>query len=160
VDLSKLSTGDKVIGIGAIVYLISMFLPWYGKDFGFGVSVSNSGWSYFLGGILPLILIVLVVARLAIVKFSPDTKLPDLPISWAQATLYAAIAAAVIVLLRLAIASSKISGIKTGVDLDRKYGLFIALLSSIAVAVGAFLKYQAKEDDGAAAGGTAPPTPF
>jgi hypothetical protein len=158
VDLSKLSTPDKVIFGGAIVYLISMFLPWYGITEG-GFDFHNSGWSYFLGGILPMILIALVVARVAITRFAPDTKLPDLPVPWSQATLGAAGAAAVIVLLRLLIGSDKVGSISTGVSLDRKYGLFIALLAAIAVAAGAFMKYQAKEDD-APAGGTTPPTPF
>jgi hypothetical protein len=64
--------------------------------------------------------------------------------------------------LRLLIGSDKIGSIRgTGVSLDRKFGLFIALLAAVGVAVGAFLKYQAKEDDAAGAGpGTAPPTPF
>jgi hypothetical protein len=160
VDLSKLSTGDKVIGISAIVYLIAMFLPWYGVD-EFGFSYNNSGWSYFLGGIIPLLLIALVVAKIAISKFAPQTKLPDLPIPWSQAILGAAVAAAVIVLLRLAIASDKVGSISVGVNLDRKYGLFIAFLASIGVAVGAFLKYQAhEEDDAVSGGGSAPPTSF
>jgi hypothetical protein len=160
-DLSKLSTGDKVIGISAIVYLIAMFLPWYGVDVPFGGSVNNTGWSYFLGGVIPLILILLVVARIAIVKFAPDTKLPDLPMPWSQAILIASIAAAVIVILRLAISSDELGGFSdTGIDLDRKYGLFIAVLAAIGVAVGAFLKFQAKEDDAVAGPGTAPPTPF
>jgi hypothetical protein len=158
-DLSKLTTGDRVIGISAIVYLIAMFLPWYGISDS-GINPSNSGWSYFLGGIIPFILIALVVARVAIVRFSPSTNLPDLPIPWSQATLIAAVVAAVIVVLRLLIKSSvKVLGFSF--DLDRKYGLFIATLAAIGVAVGAFLKYQAKEDDAAGAGpGTTPPTPF
>jgi hypothetical protein len=154
VDFSKLSTPDKIIGGGAIVYLISMFLPWYG----FG-AFTNSGFSYFLGGIIPLILIAAVVARVAITRFSPDTKLPDLPVPWSQAPLGAAGAAAVIVLLRTIIGSDKVGSLSAGITFDRKYGLFIALLSSIAVAAGAFMKYQAKEDD-APAGGSTPPTPF
>ena len=32
-DLNKLSTGDKVIAGSGIVFLISMFLPWWGLDF-------------------------------------------------------------------------------------------------------------------------------
>jgi hypothetical protein len=161
VDLSKLSTGDKVIGISAIVYLIAMFLPWYGVDFP-GGSLNNSGWSYFLGGIIPLLLIVLVAAKIAISKFSPQTKLPEIPIPWSQAILGASAAAAVIVILRLAIPSDDLGGFSNiGVDLDRKYGLIIATLAAIGVAVGAFMKYQAKEDDVAGAGpGSAPPQAF
>jgi hypothetical protein len=163
-DINKLSTGDKVIGIGAIFYLISMFLPWYGfdvpSDFSGGTrSFNNNGWSFFLGAIIPLILILAVTAVVAIKKFSPETKLPDLPVPWSQALLIAAGAAAVIVLLRLAIASDDFAGISTGISADRKFGLFIAVLASIAVAVGAFLKYQTKEDDAGAAP-SGPPSAF
>src|SRR4029450_8067248 len=57
-DLNKLSTADRVIGASAIVFLISTFLPWWGKDFGaeFGVSVgtyTQNGWDYFLTGLIP-----------------------------------------------------------------------------------------------------------
>jgi hypothetical protein len=157
-DINKLSTGDKVVGIGAIVYLISMFLPWYGFSEA-GFSVDNSGWSYFLGGIIPLILILAVAAVIAIKRFSPSTNLPTLPVPWSQAMLIASAAAAVIVILRLAITSDDIGGFSNiGIDLDRKYGLFVAVLAAIAVAVGAFMKYQTKEDDTATPSG--PPTSF
>ena len=33
-DFSKLSTGTKVAAGGAILYLISMFLPWFSVDLG------------------------------------------------------------------------------------------------------------------------------
>jgi len=158
-DLSKLSTADKVIGISAIVYLIAMFLPWYGISGSDAGSASNSGWSYFLGGVIPLILILLVVARIAIVKFSPSTELPEIPIPWSQATLIAAVAAAVIVILRLLIKSS-VDILGFNFDLDRKYGLFIATLAAIGVAVGAYMKFQTNEDDAIAGPGTSPPTPF
>lgn len=159
-DLSKLTTGDKIVGIGAVVYLIAMFLPWYGVG-EFGVSYNNSGWSYFLGGILPLLLIALVVAKIAIGKFAPQTKLPELPVPWSQAILGGSVAAAVIVILRLLIGSDKVGSISVGVSLDRKYGLFVAVIGSVLVAVGAFMKYQAKEDDAASAGpGATPPTSF
>ena len=162
-DLSKLSTGDKVIGISAAVYLVAMFLPWYGFDYDSivgGGSFTNSGWDYFLGGILPLLLIAAVVAKVAITRFSPDTKLPELPVPWGQATLGAAGAAAVILILRLLISSDKVGSISIGRNLDRKFGLILAVLAAIGVAAGAFMKYQANEDDAIAGGGSTPPTSF
>src|SRR5215471_14416195 len=51
--------------------------------------------------------------------------------------LLAGATAAVLVLLRL-IFTANVSG----VDLDRKYGLFIALLAAIALGIGGFLKSQ------------------
>jgi hypothetical protein len=64
----------------------------------------------------------------------------------------------VLVLLRLLIASDNVGDIDADVDLDRKYGLFLALLAAIAAAAGAFLKYQGKE--GGTSSSSAPPTPF
>ena len=40
-DLSKLTTSDKLIAGGGIVLFISMFLPWYGIDAGFGDDVEQ-----------------------------------------------------------------------------------------------------------------------
>ena len=146
--MDKLTTSDKLIFIGGIVFLVAMFLPWYGVDVdtGFGeASYDNNGWDYFLGGWVPLIIIVVLVAHVLITRFSPDTKIPDLPIPWSQGYLIAGIAAAVIVVLRLLIGSDEVSGFDTGIDLDRKFGLFVAVIAAICVAAGSFLK--SKEDD-------------
>ena len=114
-----------------------MFLPWYGIDTGFGERTTNSGWDYFLGGWLP-------AgpdrrdgrARRSSPRFSPDTKLPDLPVPWGQVHLVAGVVAAVLVVLRLLIASDDVRGVDVGVDLDRKFGLFLAVIAAIGVAVG------------------------
>jgi hypothetical protein len=146
--VDKLTTSDRLIFIGGIVYVISMFLPWYGisVDTGFGsASYDNTGWNYVLGGWVPLIIIVILAAHVAVTRFSPDTKIPDLPIPWSQGYLIAGIAAAVIVVLRLIIGSDEVSGFDTGIDLDRKFGLFIAVIAAVCVAAGSFLK--SKEDD-------------
>jgi hypothetical protein len=143
--VDKLSTADKVILGGGIAYLIFMFLPWYGIDVGnefASVSYDNSGWDYFLGGILPAILILIMGAHVLIRAFSPDTKLPDLPVPWSQVHLIAGVAVAVILVLRTLIGSDDVGSIDTGVDLDRKIGLFLALIAAIVVAVGGYLKSQ------------------
>lgn len=160
-DLSKLTTADRVILGAAIAYLIFMFLPWYGVDIpgiSGGGSYSNSGWDYFLGGILPMILALVMAVHVAITRFAPDTKLPDLPVPWSQVHMFAGIAIAVIVALRLLIGSDEIAGIDTGFDLDRKFGLFLAVLAAIGLAVGGFLKSQ--EGDTTASAGDPPSAPF
>lgn len=157
-DLSKLTTADKVIGGSTIVFLISLFLPWYGIEEG-PFEFNNAGTEYFLTGWLPLLLAIIMVAQIAISRFSPQTKLPDLPLPWPRVHLIAGVAVAVLVILRLAIASDDIGDFDVGADLDRKYGLFIATLAAIGLAVGGFLKSQ--EGDTAAPGsGAGPATPF
>ena len=156
-DLSKLTTGDKLILGGALAYLISMFLPWYGVDTGFG-DYSNSGWSYFFGGILPLILIAVMVSHVLVSAFS-DTQLPDPPVPWSQVHLGTGIVAAVLVVLRLLIRSDDISGVDTGFDLDRKYGLFLAVIAAIVVAVGG-VKKAGEGDSAPSTGGNTGSAPF
>ena len=155
-DLSKLSTGDKMILGGGLAYLIFMFFPWYGADFSeFGISRSfdSTGWDYFLGGILPLILIAVMCAHVLVSRLS-DTELPEPPVPWGQVHLGAGILAAVIVILRLLIGSDDVSGIDVGVDLDRKFGLVLAVIAAIVVAAGGVRK--SREEDSAPSGGDSP----
>ena len=165
-DLNKLSTADRVIGASAIVFLISMFLPWWGKDFGaeFGVSVgtyTQSGWDYFLTGWLPILLVVAMVIVIVMDRFT-TTQLPKAPLPWGQLQLIAGATVAVLVVLRLIIPSNDVPG-PVDVDLDRMYGLFIAALAAIGVGVGGFLKSKEPEEvystDPSAYPGTPPPPP-
>jgi hypothetical protein len=157
VDLSKLTTADKLILAGGIAYLIFMFLPWYGIE-GFS-DVGNTGWDYFLGGILPLILILVMAAQVIISRFSPDTKLPDPPVPWSQVHLIAGAAAAIIVLLRTIIGSD-VELVGDDFSLDRKVGLFLALIAAIVVAAGGFLKSQEGDDAAPATGSDTGSAPF
>jgi|RhiMetdeSRZDD1v2_1073273.scaffolds.fasta_scaffold121031_2 hypothetical protein len=165
-DLNKLSTADRVIGASAIVFLISTFLPWWGKDFGaeFGVSVgtyTQNGWDYFLTGLIPLLLVVAMVVVIVLDRFT-TTQLPTAPLPWGQVHLIAGATVAVLVVLRLIIPSNDVPG-PVDVDLDRMYGLFIAAIAAIGVGVGGFLKSKEPEDaysgGPAAYPGTQPPPP-
>lgn len=159
-DFNKLTTADKVIGASGIVFLIAMFLPWWGIEIeGFGTG-SNSGWDYFLTGILPLLIILAMVAQIAIAKFSA-TELPKPPIPWSQIHLIAGGVVAVLLILRVVIGSSEGSG-TFEIDLDRMYGLWIALLAAIGVGAGGFLKSKEPEDvlgAGPYQGGSGAPPP-
>ena len=107
--MDKLTTSDKLIFVGGIVYLIAMFMPWWGIDTDFG-DASNNGWDYLLGGWLPLVLIAVLAAHVGVTRFSPDTKIPDLPIPWSQGYLVAGILAAIIVVLRLIVPADESRG--------------------------------------------------
>jgi hypothetical protein len=169
VDFSKLKTSDWLIGGGAIVLLIGSFLPWFkvsvncGGVAGFNFSGSAgdaNGWDvgFFWCG-LPVILGLAMLAVVGIKAFSPDTNLPDLPVTWGQALLGAGGLAAVIVLIKLLIGESGGSVLGCSVDVTRAFGLFISFLAAGAMAGGAFLKFQ-DERAGGAAGGSTPPTAF
>ena len=138
-DLDKLTTSDKVIGGGAIALFIFTFLPWYGLSLtiaGVTVSGNRNGWHYFLFGVIPVLLAIAIVVIIALQRFSSVT-LPDLPIPWAQAFLGAAGLSTLLILLRLLLTDKA-----GGIDLDRKFGLFLSLIAVIVLAVGTYLKTQ------------------
>jgi hypothetical protein len=150
VDLSKLSTSDKVVAGSGLALFIFSFFPWYGVD---GFDGGRNGWDYLLFGTIPVVIGLLMLAVVAIKAFSPDTKLPDLPIPWGQAMLIAGGIAAVLVVLKLLIGDDVL-----GFDLDRKIGLFLSALSAIGLAVGGYLKHQ--EGDAAPSSGGSGSAPF
>jgi hypothetical protein len=153
-DLNKLSTADKVIGVSAIVFLIAFFLPWWGIDTDFG-SFDNSGADYFLSGWLPLMLTIAIVVVIAIQRFS-TTRLPDAPLPWNQIIMIAGIVVGALVVLRLIVpADEGAAGIEF--DLDRQFGMFIATLAAVGVAVGSVLK--SREPAEIYGGGTYPGSP-
>ena len=154
-DLSKLSTADKVVAGATLAFLISMFLPWYGvEDFD---QATLSGFDYQLTGWIPMLLAIVMCVQIYVSRFSPDTKLPDLPLPWPKVHLAAGAAAAVLVVLRLVIKSDVGAG-GFEFDLERKFGLIVAVIAALALGAGGFLKSQ--EDEAAGSASSAPPTPF
>lgn len=167
-DISKLKTSDWVIAGSGLVLFIASFLDWFtvsvddNSGLGIGGEVgAGNGWDvgFFWAGI-PVLLGLAMIAVVAIRAFSPETKLPDLPIGWGQTLFIAGVIAAVIVLLKLLIGEDVDGAEALGIDIERAFGLFLATLAAIGLAVGGFLKWQ-EEKSGAALGGgsTAPPPP-
>jgi hypothetical protein len=138
VDLNKLTQSEKVIAGSAIAFVIFSFFPWYGKG-----GYSRNGWSYFLFGIIPVLLAVVMIVQIGLSRFS-ETKLPTLPITWAQVHLIAGGLAAVLVFLKLLIGDKYHAGItglgSISVDLDRQFGIVLAFLAAVGLVVGAYLK--------------------
>jgi hypothetical protein len=150
-DISKLTTGERIIAGSGLLFLIAMFLPWWGLDLDEFGTPSNNGWDYFLTGWLPLLIIIVMVAQIALDKFS-TTELPTLPLSWSQVHLIGGAVVAVLVLLRVIIGADEgAAGLEF--DLDRMWGLWVALVAAIGVAVGGYLKSQEPQS-------ATPPEPF
>ena len=77
-------------------------------------------------------------------KFS-TTKLPEIPLAWNQVHMIAGVVIAVLLILRTVIGADEGAG-GFEVDLDRMYGLLVALIAAIGLAVGGFLKSKEPED--------------
>ena len=124
--------------VAAIVLFIASFLDWFSVDTPFGTYGGN-GWDVgFLWGGLPTLLGLVMLAHVAISNFAPDVSVPDWP--WGRVHMVAGIVAAALVILKLIIGEDV-----GGFDLDRSFGIFLAALAAIGLAVGGFLYNQERE---------------
>jgi hypothetical protein len=161
-DLSKLTNGDKIIGVSGVLLFIFSFFKWLGYDVG-PISVSQSAWSFFLCWFS----VLLGVALVAYVGMKAGgVKMPDLgSVSWDQIVLGVASLIFLLILIKL-IAGPSAHGVdlgSVGISKSRKIGIFLGLIASAGLVAGAFL--NAKEAGslpgamGGNKGGATPPAP-
>ncbi len=161
-DLNKLTLGDKIMGVSGILLLIFSFFPWLGFSYG-PFSTSGSAWKFtlcWLAVILGVACVVYVVLRMQ------EVPLPELgSVKWGHIILGIAVVAFVFILIKVITGPGTggvdISG--TGVSKSRKIGIFLGLISSAGLVVGAYLNVkEAGELPGALGGkkdgGAPPPT--
>jgi hypothetical protein len=160
-DINKLNTGEKVIGVSGVLLLIFSFFPWLGFSYA-GFSASKSAWTFtlcWLAVILGVLMAGYVIAKAA------GVDMPELgSVRWAHVLLGVAIVAFVFILIKVIVGPSTggvdISG--TGVSKDRKIGIFLGLLASIGLVAGAYLNAKATGDLPGSLGGSSgaePPPP-
>jgi hypothetical protein len=142
-DLNKLTLGDRVVAISAILLLIFAFFPWFNYSIaGFDVGDEN-GYDFFLFGTIPVILGILMVVQIALTRFS-QTKMPAVgSLTWGQVHVIAGGLALLLVLIKLLIGSSvDIPLTDDDFDGDRAFGIFLALISAAGLTAGGFLKMR------------------
>jgi hypothetical protein len=134
-DTSRPTVGDVVVGVGAVVLIVSLFLPWYSVTFeaaGFSVSDTASGREAL--GFIDLPLFVIAAAAIALVAARAVGELPaHLPAS----RLVAGLGTAAVLLVLYRIVDIPTDG-RVGADvaLSREVGIFMALAGAAAVACG------------------------
>lgn len=133
-DLDKLSLSDKIIaGTGIVLIIDLLFMPWHSVDLGFqtftrsGVESPNSFW-----GVLALLLTIALVAVTLVRSFKPETKLPDLPVTWDRAVFFAAAATLALLFLKLVLETDSLG-----------FGAWLGILLAGGMTYGGFLKFQA-----------------
>jgi hypothetical protein len=135
VDFSKLTQGEKIVlGAGLLLIIDLLFLPWHKIDIGSvlgvrvpevtatGVEAPNGGY-----GILAVLIAVVMVGQIIAAKFT-TAKLPNPPVPWPQVHLYAGIAVAGVILLKLLVETDFLA-----------FGAFLGVLLAGAVAYGGFM---------------------
>jgi hypothetical protein len=136
--LDRLTTGDRVVVISGLALAVSAFLPWYAIG-----GASDNGWDFVLLGVVPVLLGLALVAHVALTRLW-GARLPELPVTWARAQAAAGGVVLLLVGLRFAF-PEKIDFVIGELTLERQYGLFLALVAAIGVAVGGYLRLREDE---------------
>ena len=142
-DLNKLTRGDRVIGVSAIVLFIFSFFNWLGAKATNGpvvIEQSKSAWSFTLT--LLAVLLGLVMLAYVVMK-ALGVEIPDKfgNVTLAQILLGIAAVAFLFVLIKL-IAGPNIGTVPSYITKSRKFGIFVGLLATIGLVAGAFLNFQ------------------
>ena len=167
-DLNKLTTGDKIIGISGILLFIFSFFPWLGAKVELrGATVlnpSDNAWHFtltLLATLIGVLLVAYVAARAGGVEFP---KLGS--VTWGQVVLVLAAVAFLFILIKIITGPS---GVTTGsfaggsISKTRKIGIFLGLIASGGMVAGAYLNVKEAGELpgslGGSTGGATPPAP-
>jgi hypothetical protein len=146
-DLSKLTRGDQVIGVSAIVLFIFSFFHWLGFNAGghtisaFGQTAAWGAWHFtltLLAVLLGLVMLGYVVMKALGVEI--PAKFGN--VTLAQILLGIAAVAFLFVLIKLIAGPNAGFTLPVGITKSRKFGIFVGLLATIGLVAGAFLNFQ------------------
>ena len=146
-DVDRLSTGEKIAGVSAILLFIFMFFDWFTVSASNGlVSVSVGGSAWDALDVIPIILLIAIAAAVgvAVVRLTEADFEPTISMNAVVAIL--GIISVLLVLYR--IISPPDSGF-TGVSVDPAVGIFLGLIAAAGIAYGG---YRAMQEEGAGFG--------
>jgi hypothetical protein len=169
-DRSRLSTGELIAGIAGLVLLIDLWFNWYGVKVsggggllkGFSIGVSANAWESFGGIDIILFLVALLAIGVAVLRALG--RLPDMSFPPATLLTIAGGLALLLIVYRTIDTPVDTQGVE-GIDVTRKFGLWLGLLSAAALTYGGWRAMQESGasfsdltagagDGGARAGGT------
>ena len=146
-DVDRLSTGEKVAGVSAILLFIFMFFDWFTASASNGfisVSVGGSAWDAL--DVIPIILMVAIIAAIgvAVVRLTEADFEPTISMNAVVAIL--GIISVLLILYR--IISPPDSGVSE-ISVDPAVGIFLGLVAAAGIAYGG---YRAMQEEGASFG--------
>lgn len=156
-DVDKLSTGEKIAGVSAILLFIFMFFDW------FSVEVSGGG-GLLVGGavgagnawdaldFIPIVLVVAILAALGVAALRLTDSTFEPPVSANAVVAVLGGLSFLLILYRIISPPGTEDVPGLSVDVSPSLGIFLSLIAAAGLAYGA---YRAMQDEGASFGGTA-----
>jgi hypothetical protein len=138
-DWKKLSTGDRVISITAVVALIALFLPWETVNYdGFSESRGGFGTGFaWLGALL------IIAAGAYVVALRSGSNMPKTNYGPGVIVLAASVVGAVLIVLRwLTLPRGHYGNVAGSISWGAGIGLYLCLIAAIVQAVYAVRMFQ------------------
>jgi hypothetical protein len=153
-DMDKLSTGEKIAGVSAILLFIFMFLDW------FSVEVSGAGGAFTSGAVaggsawnalefIPVILVITILAALGVAALRLTDSNFEPPISANAVVSGLGVISVLLILFRIIDTPGGGSVPGLSVDVSPAVGIFLGLLAAVGIAYGG---YRAMQEEGASFG--------
>jgi hypothetical protein len=149
-EADKLSTGEKIAAVSAILLFVFMFFDWFGVEIsgvpGFSGDVSGSGGSAWDAlDVIPIFLMLAIVAAIGVAVIRLTDADIELPVS--LNAIVAALGGFAVLLILFRIIFPPDFGSFGGVEVDAtlKLGIFLGLLASAGIAYGG---YSAMREEG------------
>ncbi|HSR94168.1 MAG TPA: hypothetical protein VLK56_04820 [Solirubrobacterales bacterium] len=156
-EADKLSTGEKVSAVSAILLFVFMFFDWFGVKVsgvpGFSGTVSGSGGSAWDAlEVIPIFLMLAIVVAIgvAVIRLTDADLEPPVSLN----AIVAALGGLAVLLILYRIVSPPDFGSFGGVSVDAtlKFGIFLGLIAAAGIAYGG---YSAMREEGATFGDAA-----
>jgi hypothetical protein len=168
-DVDRLSTGEKIAGVSAVLLFVFMFFDWFSVDVSassglISASASTGGSAWDALDTIPVFLMIAIVAAVgvAVVRITDAAFEPTISMNAVVAVLGAL--AVVLILYRIVDTPGGGSVPGVSVDVSPAIGIFLGLIAAAGITYGG---YRAMQEEGTSfsdvgdrlSGGTAPPPP-
>src|SRR5689334_20380092 len=142
-DLDRLSLGEKIASLSAILLFIFMFFDWFGVEVsgvnGFSGTIPGEGGSAWDAlDYIPIVLVITIIAALvmAALRLSDSTAEPPVPMSAVVAILGGI--SVLLILFRIIDPPSFGSFGGVSVDATLDFGIFLGLIAAGGIAYGGY----------------------
>ncbi|HEY7950086.1 MAG TPA: hypothetical protein VID51_04540 [Solirubrobacterales bacterium] len=149
-DLDRLSTGEKIASVSAILLFIFMFFNWFGVEVsgvgGFSGTISGDGGNAWEAlDFIPFVLLVTIAAALGVAALRLSDAAYEPPISANTVVTVLGVISVLLILFRIVDPPSFGSVGGVSVDATRSIGIFLGLIAAGGIAYGG---YSAMREEG------------
>jgi hypothetical protein len=166
-ELDKLSTGEKISGVSAILLFVFMFFDWFGAKVsgipGFSGDIEAGGSAWDALDVIPLFLMLAIVVAIgvAIVRLTDADLEPPISMNAIVAALGGL--AVLLILYRIIDPPNSDAVAGVGIDITLKLGIFLSLIAAGGIAYGGYSAMREEgltfSDQADRLGGGPPPPP-